>query len=354
MTVPHDGAWALRVALKDAAGNLDPGAYSTLEPLRLDTEPPCGEFLPMDPQDPSRIRLSASDATSGVDHVEIEVRRQGDNAWVPLSVDGAYSAVVDDSQLAAGAYDVRARVFDRALNEKSVTTTRAGTPLRLTLPARVKSVIAVGRPTRVRVKGKKYKRVLVGSPVVPFGKALSLEGKLSDPAGNPRARETVTVTERVGNGDWRNLGSVRTSATGAFVFKALAGPSRTIRFSYGGTATTLPETKDVVVQVPAATTIAPSKPRVRNGNDVTFRGRTRSGPLPAAGKILALQALTTKGWRTFATPRARAKDGRWSLRYRFTGTPTRTRYSFRVVTPVESGYPYAQGTSRTARVLVTP
>ena len=60
------------------------------------------------------------------------------------------------------------------------------------------------------------------------------------------------MQERVeGQQDWRNLGSVRSSATGAFVFKALAGPSRTIRFSYQGTATSLPETKDVVVRVPA-------------------------------------------------------------------------------------------------------
>jgi hypothetical protein len=93
---------------------------------------------------------------------------------------------------------------------------------------------------------------------------------------------------------------------------------------------------------------------VRNGDEVTFRGRVRSGPLPAAGKILALQALTTKGWRTFATPRARAGHGRWSLRYRFTGTPVRTRCSFRVVAPVESGYPYAQGASKVTRVLVNP
>jgi hypothetical protein len=70
--------------------------------------------------------------------------------------------------------------------------------------------------------------------------------------------------------------------------------------------------------------------------------------------LLALQALTTRGWRTFANPRARAGDGKWSFRYRFTSTSVRTRYSFRVVAPAEAGYPYARNVSPTTRVLVTP
>ena len=85
-----------------------------------------------------------------------------------------------------------------------------------------------------------------------------------------------------------------------------------------------------------------------------FRGRLRSGPVPEAGKLLTLQALTARGWRTFGTPRARAGDGRWYFRYRFMGTSTPTRYSFRVIAPAESGYPYAQGNSKTTRVFVTP
>jgi hypothetical protein len=254
-------------------------------------------------------------------------------------------------------YEVRARVFDRALNEKSVTAMRGGGPLRLTLPARVTSALRVGKPRRLRVKGHKprFKRVLVSAPVVAFGRRVSLEGKLTDPAGNPRANATITVYERIGaHSDWRNLGAVGTSRTGSFTFRALAGPSRTLRFAYDGTPTARSTTKDVTLRVPASVTIRPDRRRVRNGDEVTFRGRVLSGPVPAAGKILALQALTTKGWRTFATPRARAGRGRWSLRYRFTGTPVRTRYSFRVVAPVESGYPYAQGASKITKVLVNP
>jgi len=101
-------------------------------------------------------------------------------------------------------------------------------------------------------------------------------------------------------------------------------------------------------------TIRPDRRRLRNGEQVQFMGRLRSGPIPSAGKLLALQALTTRGWRTFANPRARNTDGRWQWKYRFTGTTARTRYAFRVVAPAESGYPYAQGTSTVTRVLVDP
>jgi hypothetical protein len=65
-------------------------------------------------------------------------------------------------------------------------------------------------------------------------------------------------------------------------------------------------------------TLVPSRKRARNGDDVVFTGRVLGGPIPEAGKLLALQAHTSKGWRTFATPRARASDGRFSSRYRFT------------------------------------
>ena len=83
-----------------------------------------------------------------------------------------------------------------------------------------------------------------------------------------------------------------------------------------------------------------------------FAGRVRGLPLPSRGSLLALQAQTGRGWLTFANPRARAKDGRWTYRYQFSATSGTTRYAFRVVVPVQSGYPYVRGTSRVAHVVV--
>ena len=164
----------------------------------------------------------------------------------------------------------------------------------------------------------------------------------------------MEVFERVGlpGREWRYLATVRSESNGTFKFLARPGPARILRFAYGGTATTRSEVEEVELRVQAGVSLVPNRRRVRNGEDVIFRGRVLGQPVPEAGKLLALQALTSRGWRTFATPRASARDGRWSFRYRFTGTPVTTRYTFRVVVPQESSYPYARGTSKVAHVLV--
>jgi hypothetical protein len=226
---------------------------------------------------------------------------------------------------------------------------------------RAASTMEVGKPTRKRVKSARgarprYQRVLVERPSSAYGAAVSLSGKLSDTAGNPRVNAEIDVLERVDlpGRDWAQVATVYTRSSGAFTYRAKPGPARRLRFAFRGSAVTRPWTKDVELRVRAAVTIRPDRKRARNGESIVFTGRLRSGPVPSAGKVLALQALTARGWRTFATPRARATDGRWRFRYRFTGTNVRARYTFRVVALSEAGYPYAEGRSSTTRVVVYP
>lgn len=364
ISVPRDGEWSLRVALRDAAGNSDPSRAATLEPLRVDTVAPQGTFQAFDPRDPLRVVLAAGDALSGVARVEIEMRRDGEASWRALGVEGGqgrYSAIADDSQHPTGAYAVRARVTDVAGNERTVSALEDGTPLRISLPMRSSSSMLVGKASRKRVKSARgskprYQQVLLERPTAAFGASVALTGKLSDAAGNPRSSAVVDVLEHVDlpGRDWVHVATVNTNANGAFAYRAKPGPARLVRFAYRGSALTQPDAKDVELRVRAAVTIRPDRRRARNGDEVIFTGRLRSGPVPEDGKVLALQALTGRGWRTFGTPRARAKDGRWRFRYRFTGTSVRSRYSFRAVSLAEAGYPYAQGNSTTTQVVVDP
>lgn len=230
------------------------------------------------------------------------MRREGESAWHALTVAGAsgsYSAVLDDSLYPKGSYEVRARVFDHAENEKTIAT---------------------------------Y------------------------PGGNPIANVSVDVLERIDAParPWQAVGTARTNANGSFTFRVPKGASRTIRFSYGGSPTSQPSARDVEIRVKAAATIRPDRRKLTNGDEVTLKGRVTSGPIPETGKLVTLQALTRRGWTTFGNARARAKDGRYSYRYRFTGTTVRSRYTFRVLVPAESGYAYVQGASKTTRVLVDP
>jgi hypothetical protein len=256
-------------------------------------------------------------------------------------------------------YEVRAHVTDLAGNERTITRLADGTALTVALPIRAATALSVGQPLRVRVKsaaGKrpKYRRVLAKRARSRFGRRVSIEGRLTDEAGNPLGNAPVEVYERVRlpGMDWRLVTTIRTRATGAFEWRALAGPARVLRFVYPGTGTTRPVIQEVELAVRAGVTLVPSRRGVDNGQDVVFRGRLLGAPLPSAGKLLTLQARTQRGWLTFANPRARATDGRWRYRYRFTGTSFTSRYAFRVLVPEDSSYPYAAGKSKVVRVLV--
>ena len=85
---------------------------------------------------------------------------------------------------------------------------------------------------------------------------------------------------------------------------------------------------------------------------MVLRGRLLGRPLPSSGKLVTVQAWTSRGWLTFGNARARSKDGKWSYRYTFTGTTTTSRYRFRAVVPHEEAYPYVTGTSPVEAVLV--
>jgi hypothetical protein len=361
LAVPGDGAWRVRVALRDAAGNVQPDSPADVAGLRLDSQAPIVSFLPFDATAPSIVRLSASDLTSGIERVEIEARRRGETLWHSLPVEPTSTgaiAPIDDNALAEGTYELRAHVVDRAGNERTASALADGTPLTVTLPVRTMTALVVGHPERVRVKSTedktRYRDALVSRPKVAFDQRVTLRGSLRDLTGNPRGSAVVNVLERVSlpGTAWRTVAELRTDATGAFEYRAQPGPGRALRFRYAGSPFTLPSEADVELLVAAGATLVPDRRNAHNGDSVLFRGRLPGRPLPPGGKLLSLQAQTRHGWRTFATPRARQRDGRWEFRYRFTGTPTTARYAFRLVVPAESGYPYTQGISPVATVLV--
>lgn len=274
-------------------------------------------------------------------------------------VPGGLTAVVDDEVLPDGNYELRARAADGAGNERSTDKREGGEPAQLALPVRVKTRLAVGKPKRIKARrsrrGKRRTRtVLLVRPHARFGRTVRLTGRLTMPGANPLANVPVEVFERVAlpGAEFRRIATVSTSRTGRFVFKALRGPSRTLRFRYPGTPTIRSRTTEVDLRVRAATTIRASRRFAVTGEYVTFRGRLKAGPVPVDGKLVELQVWARERWRTFATTRARGGDGRWSYRYRFDATRGRITYRFRARIRREATYPYHAGKSRRVRVTV--
>lgn len=349
LAVPGSGVWRLRVALRDAAGNVDLAGGATVTNLRLDADPPEIAFVAADPSDPARVTVAAGDAASGIHRVTIEARRDGEDVWRSLNLEpvaGGFTTLLDDADLPAGTYELRAHAVDKVGNERTVTGGLDGSVFRVRLPVREGTLIEAGLARRGRA--------LNPHPTVPYGKALTLSGRVTDSFGGPRSGVAIEVAERLAlaGAEWRPLGTVTTDANGAYSYRAKRGMARTIRFQYAGTPTTRPDAAEVALRVKAATTLTPSRRSLTNGETVVLRGRLLGGPVPAAGKVVTVQARTRRGWLTFGTARARARDGRWSYRYTFTDTSTTVRYRFRAVVLREQAYPYVRGTSPTVSVLV--
>ena len=341
LLLPGNGLWTVSVWLRDAAGNEDVRFRRSVT-VGLDDSPPQLESLKPRSEDPARLRFRASDALSGIARGEVELRRRGTAAWRPIPAEvgsDGFSAFVDDESLERGAYEVRARVFDRAGNERSL---EAGP---IEVPLRVDTALRAGRRGLHR---------LLHTAEIGFGKRLKLRGRLTAAGGNPLAGREVEVLESpsLELANWRRVGAVRTSRSGRFSYFAPRGTSRVLRFRFPGTPTIRPASHTVQIRVRAAATMSSSRHAVVNGEEVTFHGRLKGGHLPPTGKLLQLQAFSRRRWLTFATPRADARTGKWRYRYRFAATRGRVRYRFRVRIPKEAEFPYATGTSRTVRVLV--
>ena len=377
LTVPDQGDWTLQVWLADAAGNVDATHASNAVHLRFDPQVDGAAFEAPDRGDPRRLVVLVTDYLSGVAPGTIELRRRGAEAWraLPTALVGTrLTALVPDTELADGAYELRALAHDVAGNERIADRYADGSPAVVVLPLRSATRLVGeargvarrtcrivsrterrrGRPVRVRrrvCRTTTPRAALGGTLAVPFGRAVSVRGALQTYAGRPVAGAAVLVDAepRTGGGRQR-VATLRTGGDGAFGYRAPAGPSRTLHFAYAGDEVLAPAGARVTLRIPAAATLHPNRRTVRNGRSVTFSGRLRARPL-AAGKLVTLQAFYRRAWRTFAVTRADAR-GSFRQAYRFQATVGRVVYRFRARIEREASYPYEAGVTPVVTVVV--
>ena len=375
LTVGSDGHHALTVQGFDAAGN--PSDKKSVA-FKIDRTAPTGVFGPLDSADPQRLVVSVFDATSGVEGGWIEYRRDGGGGFkrLPTSLVGdRMSARVDDSALTPGRYEFRAVVRDVAGNQSVVGRRADGSAMELGLPVREETRLEVGadgkpkdcpkrkrrQATRKRRKAKSDAQVGCRKPKVRAGnsaleqapgKRVKLLGRLTRGGNAPVAGVDVTFEGQLrSGGPFARMGTGRTDAQGRVRFVLPPGPSRTVRFRYDGSDTLRPSNAQVLTRVRATVRLKVSRRRLLNGQSVRFTGRLPGKPIPAGGKLVALQARVGREWRTFATPRAGA-NGAFKHRYRFTATTGLRRYAFRALVTREAAYPYETGASRKVHVIV--
>jgi hypothetical protein len=377
IAVPAQGEWTLQVWLVDEAGNVDATHLSTPVRLRFDPQVDGAAFESPDRGDPRRLAVRVTDYASGVAPGTIELRRRGTTAWraLPTTFAGTrLTALVPDTELDDGPYELRALAHDVAGNERVADRYADGSRAVVVLPLRtatgfvgeargaaLRTCRVVTRTVRRGARRMRVRRrvchtttgraALGGSLEVPFGRAATVRGALQTYAGRPVSGAAVVVDAepRTGGGA-RPVATLRTAGDGAFAYWAPAGPSRTLHFTYAGDEVLLPTRARVTVRVPAAATLHPSRRTVRNGNSVTFSGRLL-GPPAAAGKLVTLQAFYRRAWRTFAVTRADGR-GRFRQAYRFQATVGRVAYHFRALIEREASYPYETGVTPVVTVVV--
>jgi 5-hydroxyisourate hydrolase-like protein (transthyretin family) len=359
LAVPGPGAWELRIWRADAAGNSEPANASPPVALRYDPEPPQLGFEASPADDPTKVSVAVAERVSGIAGGQIELSREGSGAWQTLATQLAGDRLVariDDARLPPGRYNLRAQATDLAGNVGLAPAQLITLPLRT--PSAIEAGVAKRKVLRRKLKRRGKRRtlrrrvtVLRSRARVSFGDYVPIAGRLTNRDGQPLAGQQIRVLTASANGD-QLLAVLETDAQGRYSYRALGSASRTLRFVYMGSTLVLPAEGRVELVVPAAGSFKPSRRRLPNGGGLVFRGRVRSGPLPAVGKLVELQVRQPSGeWTTFRTVRTNA-DGRWALRYRFRYVRCHTSYRLRARIPAEAGYPFAAGRSRSRRVTV--
>jgi hypothetical protein len=342
----HDGRNLVLICGIDFAGN----RTCVERRVNVDNTSPTLAFTNFqNPDDPELIRVSVADRTSGVAGGQILYRATETSTWraVPTRLAlGQLRTRIDSTIDPPGRYEFMASVTDGAGNSALTTSRANGRPMVLTFP--LKSGVELG----AHMAGG-------GSKVTSrYGRTTKVSGFLHDASGKPLPNETVTVTERFGQGALisRRVRRVRTNAHGRWKERLPSGPSRRIVASYDGTPRYLPD-EDAAgrFRVKSKAILRLSRRRVHEGHRVAFKGRIGhlAARIPPRGKLVELQVKAGRRWQTVRHPFYTRPNGKYRLRYRFARFYTRNvRYRFRVRVIRERDWPYKAPVSSRVRKLV--
>jgi hypothetical protein len=296
---------------------------------------------------------------------------------VPCPLRAAQTIAVDTTALADGSHTVRLLVDDVAGNTTATdpwTIVTRNTPpdrscdvpltatggLNMTARLTIKQRKKVRTTTKSK-KGKKRKktktviRTLSRTRMTTryaSRRKITLRGRLTGPDRRPIAGAPVCVVERtdVSSDRPKVLARLTTDADGRFAVRVRRGPSRQLWAIHNSANAAVADR--VTLNVIPRVTLRPSKRRLRNGQLLVLRGRVAGGPIPKRGVLVQAMAWRGTHWQPFGRGRARGKNGTFRIRYRFTGTRGRQRYTLRVTVAAQAAYPYLRGRSKRIHVWV--
>jgi hypothetical protein len=208
------------------------------------------------------------------------------------------------------------------------------------------SAVAGGEVLSAQFSGSHDDTMTVG-----YGKAAEVQGRLTTDAGDPVRGATLCVKAQTIAADQHltAVGSVVTDADGGYRYELAPGPNRQVVIGYRDDAKQV--ARDVRYYAHVRPTLKLTPPLLRNGESVHLWGKL---PGPWAGRRVVVLQASAPGSKRWITFRRATTDSQGGFRsdYRFSSTRHKTRYRFRAVVPRQAGYPWIEGHSRPAAVLV--
>jgi hypothetical protein len=189
---------------------------------------------------------------------------------------------------------------------------------------------------------------------VRYGRKATVSGVLSVSGGGLGGQSVaILAAPNNGTGQYAQIASATTSATGAWTATIPAGPSRLIEASYAGSGTTEPATSaPITLTVPAKIRITSIRPsHVAWGSTIKISGELFGGYLPPVGALVELDytyghATTVYGVKTHITTK------RFSTSFTFGPGDRPVVFGFQAATLPTGDYPFASSSSNTRDVSV--
>jgi len=182
-------------------------------------------------------------------------------------------------------------------------------------------------------------------------RALGISGRLMSAQGQPIGGATLELLQQTASSpSLKLIGHVKTSATGTFVARAPAGPSRTIAVAYRAFSGdgAYAATARIIESVQAGIQLGISPRRTGSEGAITLTGHVL-GPVPPQGVSVDLLVHYRGHWEPFRTPRTDAA-GHFTVVYQFEGA--RGRFPFRAeVPPSQADFAFGRGFSGVVDVV---
>jgi hypothetical protein len=270
---------------------------------------------------------------------------------------------INTTALANGQHTLKVTVEDAAENasvvyDGPITTQQPSNNSLGALPgpgASVASGLArgLGQPNGIAAsEGARLRLGQHGRLTRSFAKrALGISGRLMSAQGQPIGGATLELLQQTASSPRLKLiGHVKTSATGTFVARAPAGPSRTIAVAYRAFSGdgAYAATARIIESVQAGIQLGISPRRTGSEGAITLTGHVL-GPVPPQGVSVDLLVHYRGHWEPFRTPRTDAA-GHFTVVYQFEGA--RGRFPFRAeVPPSQADFAFGRGFSGVVDVV---